>query len=89
MKEDIVQAQERIEALRSEIEAHNYRYYVMDDPTISDALYDKMLRVRGFGKKISLPGQSSFTDSKGRWTAGRRFRYSTSPDADDESVQCF
>ncbi|NQS75104.1 MAG: NAD-dependent DNA ligase LigA [Peptococcaceae bacterium] len=44
MKEDIVQAQERIEALRSEIEAHNYRYYVMDDPTISDALYDKMLR---------------------------------------------
>jgi DNA ligase (NAD+) len=44
MDQDIERAKERIEALSEEIEAHNYRYYIMDDPTISDALYDKMIR---------------------------------------------
>ena len=44
MEQDIERARERIEALRDEIEDHNHRYYVMDDPTISDALYDKMIR---------------------------------------------
>lgn len=44
MEQDIERAKERIEALRDEIEAHNHRYYVMDDPSISDALYDKMIR---------------------------------------------
>lgn len=33
-----------VEALRREIEAHNYRYYVLDDPTVTDAEYDRMLR---------------------------------------------
>jgi DNA ligase (NAD+) len=27
-----------------EIEAHNYRYYVLDDPIVSDAEFDKLLR---------------------------------------------
>ncbi|MDD2553298.1 MAG: NAD-dependent DNA ligase LigA [Desulfotomaculaceae bacterium] len=44
MNQDIERVRERIEALSAEIEAHNYRYYVMDDPTISDARYDKMIR---------------------------------------------
>ncbi len=44
MDQDMEKAKERIEALSAEIEAHNYRYYVMDDPTISDDRYDKMLR---------------------------------------------
>ncbi len=35
---------QRIEALRREIEFHNYRYYVLDDPVISDAEYDRLLR---------------------------------------------
>jgi len=30
--------------LRSEIEQHNYRYYVQDDPSISDAEYDALMR---------------------------------------------
>ena len=34
----------RIEELRAAIEHHNYRYYVLDDPEISDAAYDLLLR---------------------------------------------
>jgi DNA ligase (NAD+) len=33
----------RVEALRREIEYHNYRYYVLDEPVISDAEYDALL----------------------------------------------
>ncbi|MFO8006560.1 MAG: hypothetical protein R6V05_02375 [Candidatus Brocadiia bacterium] len=36
------QAEERAEELREEIENHNYRYYVLDDPEISDAQYDEL-----------------------------------------------
>jgi DNA ligase (NAD+) len=34
----------RASALRVEIEAHNYRYYVLDAPTISDAEFDALFR---------------------------------------------
>jgi DNA ligase (NAD+) len=34
----------RINELRKEIEHHNHRYYVLDDPGISDAEYDKLMR---------------------------------------------
>lgn len=44
MTRDIEQAKGRIESLSEEIEAHNYRYYVMDDPAIPDARYDRMIR---------------------------------------------
>ena len=37
-------ARTRAEALREEINHHNYRYYVLDDPVVSDAHYDKLLR---------------------------------------------
>ena len=33
-----------IEKLRREITYHNYRYYVLDDPVISDADYDELFR---------------------------------------------
>jgi DNA ligase (NAD+) len=33
-----------VEALRRDIDHNNYRYYVLDDPEISDAEYDKLLR---------------------------------------------
>jgi DNA ligase (NAD+) len=33
-----------VDALRREIEDHNHRYYVLDDPNVSDAEYDKLLR---------------------------------------------
>ncbi len=35
---------ERVKKLRQEIEYHNYRYYVLDSPVISDAEYDALLR---------------------------------------------
>src|SRR3954447_19820740 len=35
-------AQERAAELRAEIEQHNYRYYVLDDPEIGDAEYDRL-----------------------------------------------
>lgn len=37
-------AEQRAEVLRREIEAHNYAYYVLEQPTVSDATYDALLR---------------------------------------------
>jgi len=37
-------AAERIEIIRTEINDHNYRYYVLDEPIISDSEYDNLLR---------------------------------------------
>lgn len=34
----------RVEALQDEIRGHDYRYYVLDDPSISDAEYDALFR---------------------------------------------
>jgi len=34
----------RMEKLREEIEYHNYRYYILDQPEISDAQYDRLMR---------------------------------------------
>jgi len=34
----------RVEKLREEIEYHNYRYYVLDQPEITDAEYDLLMR---------------------------------------------
>jgi len=34
----------RIESLRAELKEHNYRYYVLDQPVIPDAEYDRLLR---------------------------------------------
>ena len=38
------EAAERAEALRAEIERHNYAYYVLDAPTVPDAEYDRLFR---------------------------------------------
>lgn len=34
----------RAETLRAELNYHNYRYYVLDSPVVSDAEYDRLLR---------------------------------------------
>ncbi|MDQ6977628.1 MAG: NAD-dependent DNA ligase LigA, partial [Ghiorsea sp.] len=36
--------QQRIHELRGVLKGHNYRYYVLDDPTVTDVVYDKLLR---------------------------------------------
>jgi DNA ligase (NAD+) len=38
------QAAARIAQLRKDIEYHNYRYYTLDDPVISDQEYDRLFR---------------------------------------------
>ncbi len=35
---------QRIERLRALLREHNYRYYVLDDPNVSDAEYDALMR---------------------------------------------
>ncbi|WP_374437926.1 NAD-dependent DNA ligase LigA [Pseudomonas panipatensis] len=37
-------AAQRIAQLRSELDAHNYRYYVLDEPSVPDAEYDRLFR---------------------------------------------
>ena len=37
-------AAEAIDTLRTAIRHHNYRYYVLDDPVISDAAYDRLMQ---------------------------------------------
>ncbi|GAI06824.1 unnamed protein product, partial [marine sediment metagenome] len=41
---DITNVRQRIEELRGLINYHNYRYYVLDSPEISDAEYDELMR---------------------------------------------
>ncbi len=41
---DREKTKKRIEELRREIEYHNHRYYVLDDPVVSDAEYDALMR---------------------------------------------
>jgi len=42
MEKDAIKS--RIDELRKEIDYHNYRYYVLDDPSVTDAEYDRMMR---------------------------------------------
>ena len=36
--------QDRAATLRAELNQHNYRYHVLDDPIVSDAEYDALMR---------------------------------------------
>lgn len=36
--------EKRVRALREQLDRHNYRYYVLDDPEVSDAEYDRLMR---------------------------------------------
>ncbi|MGQ0429273.1 MAG: NAD-dependent DNA ligase LigA [Gammaproteobacteria bacterium] len=43
MKTAPAKVRQRVERLRAQIEHHNYRYHVLDDPEIPDAEYDRMI----------------------------------------------
>ncbi|WP_062270516.1 NAD-dependent DNA ligase LigA [Endozoicomonas arenosclerae] len=38
------EAEQEVQGLREQINDHNYRYYVLDDPTIADASYDRLMQ---------------------------------------------
>jgi len=38
------QAEQRVGELRAEIAQHDYRYYVLDEPSVPDAEYDRLMR---------------------------------------------
>ncbi|HLD84493.1 MAG TPA: NAD-dependent DNA ligase LigA, partial [Coxiellaceae bacterium] len=42
--ESVSEVTRQVKKLRAQIESHNYRYYVLDDPSISDAEYDRLFR---------------------------------------------
>ncbi|HEV2110568.1 MAG TPA: NAD-dependent DNA ligase LigA, partial [Gammaproteobacteria bacterium] len=37
-------AEQRLRQLRTELDRHNYRYYVLDDPEVPDSEYDRLMR---------------------------------------------
>src|SRR5215210_3836148 len=49
----------RVAQLRKDIEYHNYRYYVLDDPVISDAeydrLFDELVRLEAMHPELATP----------------------------------
>ena len=39
-----VDVRKKVETLRKQLDHHNYRYYVLDDPEVADQEYDTLLR---------------------------------------------
>ena len=37
-------AKERIDEIRNLLEKYNYEYYVLDNPSVSDAEYDRLMQ---------------------------------------------
>ena len=44
MKSVAASVQQRVARLRAEIDRHNYRYHVLDDPEVPDSEYDKLMQ---------------------------------------------
>jgi DNA ligase (NAD+) len=40
----LAEARQRADELRQQLHHHNYRYHVLDDPEVSDAEYDELMR---------------------------------------------
>ena len=41
---DEKEARTEVDRLRKEIDYHNYRYYILDNPVVTDAEYDRLMR---------------------------------------------
>jgi len=65
----------RVKDLRAQINYHNYRYYILDDPEISDAEYDRLMReIQEIEKKYpSLITPDSPTQRIGRTPSSKTF----------------
>ena len=70
---DKTNAKERIEFLRQELNRHNYRYYVLNDPEITDFEYDVMMMELAALEKMypELTSPDSPTVKVGSDIAGR------------------
>ena len=57
---DLKRARAEIEKRREQIDRHNYLYYLLDNPEITDAEYDASHSpARGAGRKVSFLGESN------------------------------
>lgn len=55
-------------ALTEQLEYHNYRYYHLDDPEITDSEYDRLIeKLAALEKNSSRVCNGGFTDAQGRW----------------------
>ena len=68
---------DRITELRDRIDYHNHRYFVLDDPEISDAQYDDLMRELRRQSRPSIPNSSLPTlrpsaSARSRLRASRR-----------------
>ena len=78
---DKTNAKERIEFLRQELNRHNYRYYVLNDPEITDFEYDVMMMELAALEKmypeLTSPDSPTVGSSVSSATAGPCFRWET------------
>ena len=78
-----------IEGLREKLRHHEYRYYVLDDPEISDAAYDKLMeRLKDLEAAHPGAGHAGFADCPRGRRASRRFSDGAPRAADAEPGQC-
>lgn len=65
------EARKRVNELRDLIRYHNYRYYVLADPEISDAEYDRLLRelkeLEERFPELKSPDSPPFRWGRGLW----------------------
>ncbi len=68
-------ARQRHAALSAEIDEHQYRYYVLDQPTASDAEYDALMReLTRLEDRVSGAAHAELADAAGRRRLLRRVR---------------
>ncbi len=84
-----IPVEKQIEQLREQLRYHSYQYYVLDDPDVPDAEYDRL-----YNQLLALEEENPhlvttrFTDATGRFDTTRSFRTDTAPDADVVTGQC-
>ncbi len=79
----------RIAALREQLAAHDYRYYVLDEPSVSDSEYDGLMQeLKALEAAASGPHHARLTHAARRRRAGRRVRRGPACRADAVAGQC-
>ena len=68
-----LQAAKKVLELQTLLNQYGYEYYVMDQPSVPDAEYDRLIReLIEYRGEISGTANGRFTDTTGRW---RNFGY--------------